>query len=433
MTQTKTLYFSIVVGALAVLATSPALASTEKVIWRFNGTDGYRPVGALVMDSSGNLYGVTNEGGAGASGDAGVVFRLEPDSKTHWKETVVHNFCSEKGCADGVGPYDSLTMGSDGALYGTTWEGGARGAGVVYRLALNAKGKWVETVLHDFGSGNDGASPLSGVTFDAAGNLYGATYYGGKNSCRYGGDSVGCGTVYELSPGQNGKWTEKVLYNFQQNGTDGFFPDSRLIFDASGNLYGTDTAGGSGGCPVWGCGTVFEVTPGVNGAWTEATLHSFDDTDGNEASNLVMDASGNLYGATIEGGPTNGGVIYELSPGQGGQWVENIVRNFYKPHGPVGVIFDAFGNLYGTTEYGGKYSQNYECGGCGTALELSPGANGWTETLLHSFGNGEDGAQPEGNLMFDSAGNLYGVTYQGGISTENCLAGGCGTVYEITP
>ena len=231
------------------------------------------------------------------------------------------------------------------------------------------------------------------------------------------------------------QWQEKVLHNFG-SGTDGVYPQAGLIFDVSGNLYGTSSAGGT-----YGSGTVFELSPIQAGGWAETVLYSFRyGTDGAyPQAGLILDTSGNLYGTTPYGGTSNCGTVFELSPMGGGAWTETVLHNFNCTDGyfpTAGLIFDAAGNLYGTTLAGGTYfcpgGDGY---GCGTAFELTRMADGsWTEIVLHDFGNGSDGAYPGGGLALDAAGNLYGTTTYGG--TNDCPVAqfqGCGTVFELTP
>jgi uncharacterized repeat protein (TIGR03803 family) len=260
----------------------------------------------------------------------------------------------------------------------------------------------------------DGRQPQAGLIFDAAGNLYGTTAFGG-----YYGLQTGYGTLFELTPAGGGSWTEQVVHNFNHDFTDGDEPYAGLIVDAAGNLYGTTSGGGT-----IGYGTVFELTPTGGGTWTEV-LHSFGDgTDGLYPwAGLIFDAAGNLYGTTSEGGTYDGGTVFELTPAAGGGWTEKVLHSFGNgndgayPH-YAGLIFDAAGNLYGTTSGGGTY-------GGGTVFELTPAGGGsWTETVLHSFGNGTDGAEPYAGLVFDAVGNLYGTTLGGG--TYNY-----GTVFEL--
>jgi uncharacterized repeat protein (TIGR03803 family) len=295
-------------------------------------------------------------------------------------------------------------------------------------VAPTANGR-VETILHNFkDSVNDGYLPYASVIFDNAGNLYGTTRSGGAYSC---------GTVFEVSPNGEGGWTEKVLHNFR-NRNDGCNPLLGLVFDTSGNLYGTTSVGGLRGTE----GTVFELSPKTGGGWTEKTLHRFNSRIGDGAgasSNLIFDSAGNLYGATSGGGDYGYGVVFELSPEAGGEWTENILANFaeYGEYGnsPGGLIIDAAGNLYGFAGEGGsgkclELGQNI---GCGVVFELVQ-SDGWSEEVLHTFeNNGTDGVYPYGNLVFDTTGNLYGTTVYGGSGT--CTQeepGGCGTVFKLT-
>ena len=266
-----------------------------------------------------------------------------------------------------------------------------------------------EKVLHSFnGNGADGYQPEASLIFDAVGNLYGTTYWGG---------TYGFGTVFELTPSGGGGWTETVLHSFQPNGTDGNYPIAGLIFDAAGNLYGTTSAGGT-----YGFGTVFELTPEEGGGWTETVLLNFNGTDGSYPhAGLAFDAAGNLYGTTGYDGTYHYGTVFELTPTAGGGWTETVLHSFGNGTDGAspfaGLIFDAAGNLYGTTSAGGTY-------GTGTVFELTGGR----EQVLYSFKSryGADGATPYAGLIFDAAGNLYGTTYWGGNY-------GDGTVFELTP
>jgi uncharacterized repeat protein (TIGR03803 family) len=285
----------------------------------------------------------------------------------------------------------------------------------ILAMPLFATNTWAATEkVYSFNS-NDGAYSDSNVIFDAAGNLYGTTAYGGGGgSC-----SAGCGTVFELSR-KSGGIKETVLHRFDDNGKDGYYPYAGLVFDSSGNLYGTTAAGGDSTACVGGCGTVFELTPQAGGAWTETVLHSFDSTDGYyPEANLILDASGNLYGSTPAGGAYGYGTVFELTATPDGKWTEQVLYNFDGGYGSYGnLVSDASGNLYGTTGGGGAY-------GHGTVFELTPNADGgWTETILHSF-NGSDGLQPLAGLILKS-GDLYGTTISGG-------AYGSGTVFELMP
>jgi uncharacterized repeat protein (TIGR03803 family) len=418
-------------AALAILAVALFVTATavsqEQVLHSFNknGTDGAYPYAQLVFDAAGNLYGTTPSGGIH---DYGTVFELSPQQGGGWTETVLHSF--NLNGSDGYNPTAGLILDSAGNLYGTTEFGGIHGAGTVFELTPTGGGNWTETVLHSFNdNGTDGAYPYSALLFDSAGNLYGTTSGGGIHTCP--GAVYRCGTVYEMSPRQGGGWTETVLHSFNDNGSDGFSPLGGLIFDAAGNLYGTAYEGG-----IHGYGTVFELTARQGGGWTETVLHSFNQngTDGALLyDTLAIDASGNLYGTTYEGGihlQSCGGVgcgtVFELSPRVGGGWTEKVLHSFNEngTDGALpaaGLILDAAGNLYGTASRGGIH--NY-----GTVFEFSPGQGGnWTELTMHNFNaNGADGIIPMSGLIFDAAGNLYGTTHQGG-------AHNFGTAFELTP
>jgi uncharacterized repeat protein (TIGR03803 family) len=349
----------------------------EKVLYKFNGGDGSHPLSSLIFDAAGNLYGTTWQGGAYGGG---TVFRLAPGADGTCSEDVLYSFCYPyPSCPDGAYPYASLTFDTAGNLYSTTWLGGALGGGTVFQLAPGTGGKWTEKVLHSFGKGEDGANPAASLILDAAGNLYGTTASGGTYTSGCGG--YGCGTVFELMPVANGKWTEKVLHNFNDNNGTGH--TAGLIFDAAGNLYGTTDAGGAfvSGCGGYGCGTVFELTPAANGKWTEKLLHNFNDNseDGsNPFAGLIFDGSGNLYGTTYMGGAYggngNGGSVFQLAPGTNGKWTEKVLRSFKSrdgEHPEAGLILDPAGNLYSTTFEGGTRCRAHGLG-CGTVFEITP-------------------------------------------------------------
>ncbi len=367
---------------------------TEKVLYNFpcNNSDGSVPNASLLFDAAGNLYGTTTCGGTyeqfcGEIG--GTVFQLRPGKDGQWTEKVLHSFGNSN---DGSAPYAGLILDSAGNLYGTTLNGGAHaagcaayGCGTVFRLKPGRNGEWTEKVLHSFNDdGSDGFGPYGGLTIDAAGNLYGTTA-GGHSGCR---ESQGCGAVFELSPGPHGNWTEKILHFF--NGNDGSNPIGSMIFDSAGNLYGTTAWGGNAACDDEyhvGCGTVFELTPGKNGIWTEIGVRFF--YKGRAPfGGVIFDAAGNLYGTTTLGGrywdgnldcmEECGGTAFELSPGAGGKWVETMLHSFGDTHGlfqdgnvPTGsLVLDPAGNLYGTTQYGGDYCAGGS--GCGTVFEITP-------------------------------------------------------------
>ncbi len=339
------------------------------------------------------------------------------------KEKVLYSFCSVSGCADGEYPW-GLIFDASGNLYGVA-DGGAYGYGVIFQLTPGAGGTWTEKVLYSFCSGgwpcNDGAYPVGSLNFDKAGNLYGMTTAGGSYQAACGASD--CGTAFELSPSENGTWTEAVLHSFNDDGKDGVEPAAGVTSDTAGHLYGTTLYGGA-----HGGGIVFELSPGSNGTWTETVLHNFCSVrgcaDGSALmAGVVFDKKGNLYGTTTGGGNSNTcgtqgcGVVFELKPGASGKWKQEVLYNFTSRGGSeAGLILDAAGNLYGTTPE--------------TVFELKKN-DGWAKKVLHTFGRGNDGSVPTGNLIF-SAGNLYGTTGNGG-NYHTCLDGsGCGTVFQLT-
>ena len=373
-------------------------AAADNVLHSFknDGTDGNNPYAGLIFDASGNLYGTTFRGGTIG---VGTVFELTPAGGGTWTEKVLHTFSG----ADGSGPIGGLIFDAAGNLYGTTSGGGTFLAGTAFELTPAGGGSWTEKVLWSFGNDPDGESPSAALIFDAAGNLYGTCETGGANSA---------GTVFELSPGAGGTWTEKVLHSFA-GGAEGTQPSAALVFDAAGNLYGTNYTGGTGHH-----GTVYELSPAGGGTWTAKVLYGFSGPDGATPQEaLIFDAAGNLYSTTFGGGAYNLGTLFELSPAGGGTWTEQALHNFGNGtdgSGPwAGLIFDAAGNLYGTTRYGGSY-------GGGTVFRF----NAHGEVLLQNF-SGADGANPLAGVILDAGGNLYGTTSSGG--TDNL-----GTAFEIT-
>jgi len=288
---------------------------------------------------------------------------------------VLYSFCSSRGCGDGSGPMGGLVFDQAGNLYGTTTGGGSssacsQGCGTAFKLTPNADGSWSESVLYSFCSlqgCRDGQTPPSSLVFDQAGNLDGTTYYGGiPGQC--GGD--GCGVVYQLKPNADGVWKERVLRSFSSiNSSWGEAPRGALTLDNAGNLYGTTTYGGNNNACDGGCGVVFQLTFDSKGSWKEKVLHGFTFEDG------------------------------------------------YAPY--ARVTFDQAGNLYGTTSYGGRENE-------GVVFKLAKNSKGgWSETVLHSFLD-RPGAQPTAGVVFDDAGNLYGITDGDAIVTF-------GSVFEITP
>jgi uncharacterized repeat protein (TIGR03803 family) len=321
------------------------------VLYAFTGgADGNFPT-SLLMDSAGNLYGTTNSGGnvnACVPYGCGVVYELSPGS-SGWTETVLHAFNGSNG--QGAG---NLIRDAAGNFYGTTGVGGASNKGAIFKLAP-VSGGWIEIVLHSFTGLTDGYIP-SGLVLDPTGNLYGTTGFGGNVSlCHF----QGCGVVFKLTSGVGG-WHETVLYTFT-GAADGNNPNG-VILDAAGNLYGTTYNGGNFTCNSAGCGVVFRLTFGVSG-WHESVLQTFAGGNGrNPAANLVQDAAGNLYGTTYNGGNgtcDNGlgcGVVFKLARNSTGGWTPSPLHAFHKSDGSfpaASLLLDSAGNLFGTTLDGG--------------------------------------------------------------------------------
>jgi uncharacterized repeat protein (TIGR03803 family) len=419
--------------ALLAIGARPA-AAQESVLYSFGGVNGdpSQPNAGLIADEEGNLYGTAPYGGANSNG---AVFELSPKEGGGWTETVLWSFESS---TSGQSLLGSLVFDKEGNLYGTTSYGGPNNVGTVFELSPGANGAWTEKTLYAFGAnGTDGAQPQANLVFDSEGNLYGTTEQGTGTG--------GNGVVFELTPGTGGAWTEKVLHSFAGTTADGCTPRGGLIFDSEGNLYGTTGACGAADSGNIG-GIAFELSPGSGGNWTEKVLWNFGVIQGDGSSPqaaLVFDAQGNLYGTTLRGGNngTNDGVVFEMSPGGGGEngaWTEKVLWNFAggpaDGSNPVGdVIFDAQGNLYGATYSGGSNGFAVNNGYYeGTVFELSPSTGGaWKETILHNFySTSTDGFNPYAGLVADSAGNLYGTTSQGG-AYDGSRYTNDGTVFEV--
>jgi uncharacterized repeat protein (TIGR03803 family) len=406
MPTNKSLILLVVTSILlfVLLSLSPAFASTEKVLWSFGGNgDGAGPQGNLIVDASGNFYGATGGGGANSTG---TVFELSPDGKGGWTESVLYSF-GPQGGGDGQQPDAGLVMDSSGNLYGTTFVGGTRNAGIVFQLSPKAGGGWTETVIHNFGNRGDGSLPTANLVLDAHGNLYGTTGSGGTKSG---------GTVFQLIPRSKG-WTETLLYNFP---TD-FQPATGLMWRRVGlNLYGVTKSGGEG------LGNVFRLWHHPTG-WVEKNLHSFDNVHGNPqypGGDLVEDQNLTIYGGS-NGGCANGtGGVWALFHNPGKPSTYQLLYSFGAEgsgdgnYPQSGVIVGSNGTLYGTTGFGGVSFLG------GTVFALTQSGNTWQETILYKFTGGNDGGGPGGQLIQDSQGNLYGTAGEGG-------AFGGGVVFEV--
>src|SRR5215469_10672386 len=284
---TVSLFGGIGANVVFKLAPNPDGTWTESVLYTFSGgADGGSPLSGVILDAAGNLYGTTS--GGGASG-AGTVFKLAPNPDGTWTESVLYSF---SGGSDGGNPNAGLIFDTAGNLYGATPTGGA-GAGVVFKLTPNPDGIWTENVLFTFAHARDGADPEGGLTFDAVGNLYGTTRTGGSSN----------GTVFQLRQNPDHSWTEHVLYRFT-GGSDGCFPQSGVTTDSFGNLYGTTQNCGLGS------GVAFQLKRHKSGSWTLQVLNEFNNGIG--PNRMIFDLSGNLYGTTCCGGSYGYGNLFEI-------------------------------------------------------------------------------------------------------------------------
>jgi uncharacterized repeat protein (TIGR03803 family) len=400
--------FGIALGALVVLSLVGSAHTVraqnqppEKVLYNFATATGQYPTG-VIRDGAGNLYVATNAGGTNQScpnGGCGSILKFNSSVKP----TVLYNFMGSFDPGDNPSP-SVLTRDSEGNLYGTTTYGGPpHFFGTVFKLTPSGN----EETLHTFEAGEDGYYPVSGVTIDSAGNLYGTTSYGGGVNC----GETGCGVIYKVTP----SGSETILYSFT-GGTDGAFPDARPILDAAGNLYGTATSGGDLDCTLLsgGCGTVWKLDTFGN----LSVLYSFTGgTDGAfPEAGLVMDSSGNLYGDNFYGGNLSCGadfgcgVVFEVAFSGNFTVLHAFAGGSNDGQYPVAALLrDSNGNLYGTTVEAGDLSCSLNDGyGCGVVFKLDSSGN---ETILPAFTAGTtDGESPKSALISGSKGNLYGTT-----------------------
>jgi uncharacterized repeat protein (TIGR03803 family) len=384
--------------ALAALAL-PAMAATETVLYSFPDSGTGYPLGTLHF-KNGSLYGT----GSGDEKSAdGQVFKLT-NSGGAWRERTLLTFDGSNGSTPFTGPMP----GPDGVFYGTTY--GAYNGGNVYALSKKG-GKWVGSTIWAFGGAGDGTQPYSDLVMDKSSNLYGTTY---------GGGTYNAGTVFELS-NVNGVWTETVLHSFGGSG-DGVEPYAGLLMVGSGTFYGTTQYGGN-----HGNGTVFKLFQS-GAVWKLKIIYSFTGGgDGGEPlGTLIRDKNGALYGTTKFGAANDEGTVFMLSR-LAGKWTETTLHEFdsFNEDGAnplAGLTWGPSGSLYGTTSEGG--TPGYP--GVGIVFELTQSGGVWKETILHSFEGDADGSYPQGGIVLDKNGALYGTTAIGG--TDNL-----GTVWKITP
>jgi len=391
---------------ITVCATLPAPAQTLTTLHSFTGQmDGASPQGLVAVDRAGNVYGSAQYGG---SHFGGTVFRAS-NRNGAWTFTPLYSF---QRAQDGSDPWAGVTLGPDGALYGTTLYGGGNGCtenmgcGTVFRLTppptfcRMVLCPWDETVIYHTVNPSDPNTFFGGVILDSAGDIYGMSQAGGNGTC-FGN---GCGTVYKLTP-SGGSYTLNVIYNFQ-GGNDGAAPlSNELTMDAAGNLYGAATYGGQ-----FGYGTVFKLVHSAGG-YTFQLLYTF--TNGADGTSpqgsVVLDSAGNLYGSSGDGGG-----IFQITPSGTFTVIDTQAASLQSP-----ISIDAAGNIYGTTYALGSHDD-------GSVFKLSYSNGVWTHTILHSF-NGLDGALPLSGVGFDASGNLYGTATIGGGPA------GDGTLWQLTP
>jgi uncharacterized repeat protein (TIGR03803 family) len=411
MEQKTTLVRRMAAGsAFLLLLVTGVWAQSYSVLTSFNGTDGSQPAASPIIDNSGNVFGTTGLGGAS---NYGVVYELVNNGGGSYTNTTLHSFAG--GTTDGCYSYGGLLMDPSGNLYGVAAGCGAYNAGVIYELAKSG-GTYMESVIHTFRGGPDGATPVGSLVMDAKGNLYGTTDQGAGGNCY-----AGCGTVFQLMH-RSDTWTKKVLHSFKNNGVDGWYPEAGVTLDSKDNIYGTTSRGGS-----YQEGAVFRLSPPTKTrkSYQETIIHTFyGGIDGcAPSSGVLFDSSSNLVGATGGCGQYNYGTVYQLMPA-GKTYRIDVILQFNGTNGAPpcdwagDAAIDSSGNVYGVAYGGGAY-------GAGTVFKLASGSFAYTD--LHDFDtNGTDGYLPYGGVSLDSSGSLYGATKVGGLSTNY------GTVWQIT-
>lgn len=361
-----------------------ASAQTFTKLAGFNGTDGANPYVGLTQGRDGNLYGTTIDGGAYGAGN---VFKISARGKL----TSLYDFCAQTNCPDGQYPDTVLALGMDGNFYGTTQSGGMTNNGTVFKITADGQ----LTTLYSF-NGNDGSAPYGSMVLTANGDFYGTTNVGG---------AFGGGNVFKITP--NGVLTTLYTFCSQSGCTDGEYPVGPLIQGSDGNIYGTTHAGGNSSCTD-GCGTVFTITP----SGTLTTLHEFNASDGEYPYGGVVEGpKGSLYGTTGGGGANDAGTVFAMA--SNGRFA--TLHSFDVTDGatPYALMRASDGNFYGTTSAGGSNSR-------GTVFKITPRGR---LTSLHSF-EGSDGALVYAGLTQGTNGLFYGTTYFGGKEDD-------GTVFSL--
>lgn len=407
-------FVAVLVATLWLMVSAQAAAKYMTLRTLNTNSGGGMPYGGLLADQAGNLYGANSSGG---TGNWGTIFELTPNGQQGWNYSVLYDCGTTTDCAV---PMGSLAMDQAGNLYGVTYFGN------VFEITHSGSEGWTATVLHSFTGGVDGSAP-SPLILDATGNLYGTNATGGRDNLGY---------VFELSISE-GRWSLIHLHDF--TGRDGAGTTNTaggqvaaLIQDASGNLYGTTSLGGTSTKCKGGCGVVFELK-NDSGTWTETVLRSFTGSDGsNPDAALLMNAAGNLYGTATGGGANGLGVVFEMSQSSG-IWRTRVLHSFTGrrldgAYPNSALVIDTAGNLYGATFAGGGGLQTCQVltdVGCGAVFELSPTGTKWKTSILHAFSGGIDGAFP-GGVILDTNDNVYGAAQAGGQMFD-------GLVFKIAP
>jgi uncharacterized repeat protein (TIGR03803 family) len=428
---------ALIVVAL-ILAPGASAASNYKTLYQFKGgADGSLPYASLIFDPAGNLYGTTANGGAYGYG---VIFKLSSNLDGKWTESVIYSFAGGADgshpsatlilAADG-NLYGTTRTGGTGSC---TFQGNS-GCGTAFKLTPNPDGTWSETVIYSFSRVPDGFVPsFGGLTSDESGNLYGGTHYGGKTSTNC---ASGCGTVFRLAPNLDGTWTESVLYRFDE--ANGWNPFGSLLLNQASIFGITSNGGGDRGlnCPFYpGCGAVFELTANMDGSWTQKVLHRYkgqlNGDGGISYGGLTLGSGGVLYGTTGWGAPAGVGGLFTETPQTDGSWRYQWSHSFPNGKGPAipwgTLTTDASGNLYGVTLEGGGSHDNCVANyayGCGTVFRLTKTNGRWSQKMLHGFRN-RPGAYPRSGVILDVSGKLYGTTSGDGKTSF-------GSVYQIIP
>jgi uncharacterized repeat protein (TIGR03803 family) len=415
---------SLLLLAVVLFSTPPGWSQTFQVIYNFGAGDAgpANPYAGVTLDGQGNLFGTTPEGGpydffCGWAG-CGTVFELSPNGGGGWNEETIAEF-------DPLGhPTAPVVFDRLGNLYGFAYclvDCVGEAPGEIFEL-IPSRGAWTTSFLYadSYDSGCvESTIPLCPVAFNQ-GHLFSSTVNGGTqgSDCRQ-----GCGTVFTFGQQSALQPPYYLLAYAFKDGTDGRFPEGLLAFDGEGNVYGTTSAGG-----LANHGTVYMLTPNHSTeGWSETVLYSFQGGTADGAkpiAGVVLDAEGNVYGTTSQGGTANLGTVFKLTPQSNGTWSETVLYSFQGGNDAAApnstLAFDAAGNLYGTAGGGSD--------GQGTLFKLMPSSGGqWTESVLHTFTGGPDGGMPFGGVTIDSSGNMYGTASTGGLSVTG------GTAFEITP